>query len=77
MPEEITVVSSGSRRAEDIALDLMKFIAITAGYGKSAAVAAGFQPKPEKKEDAAESLLELYHRCRTAVEQPTTKRPAD
>ena len=68
MPEESIAVGSGTRRVEDIALDLMKFIAITTGYDRPAG-AAGFQAKPEKSEDVAESLLKLYHRCRTAVEK--------
>ncbi len=65
MPDEPTH-GAGTRSPEDIALDLMKFIAMTTGYGKSAA-AAGFQAKPEKSEDYAESLLQLYQRCRTVV----------
>ena len=65
MPEDI-VQLTGARRLEDIALDLMKFIAVTAGYGKSG-VAAGFQAKQEKTEDYAESLLQLYQRCRAVV----------
>ena len=69
MPEELIAVGSGTRRVEDIALDLMKFIAMTTGYARPAA-AAGFQQKPEKTEDAAESLLKLYDRCRAAVEKP-------
>ncbi len=68
MPEEFIAVGSGTRRVEDIALDLMKFIAMTTGYGKPAA-SAGFQPKVEKSEDVAESLLKLYDRCRAAVEK--------
>ena len=69
MPDEHVAVGSGTRRVEDIALDLMKFIAMTAGYGRPLA-SAGFQPKTENKEDAAETLLELYQRCRSAVEKP-------
>ncbi len=71
MPEETTpgMGAAGTRRLEDIALDLMKFIAMTAGYGKPSA-SAGFQAKAEKKEDTAANLLELYIRCRAAVEKP-------
>ena len=32
----------GSRRDEDIALDLMKFVAMTTGYGKVGAAGPGF-----------------------------------
>ena len=66
MPEESIAVGSGTRRVEDIALDLMKFIAITTGYDRPAA-AAGFQAKPEKSEDVAESLLKLYQRGSVSV----------
>ncbi len=69
MPEDIVQLTA-ARRLEDIALDLMKFIAVTAGYGKGG-VAAGFQAKPEKSEDYAESLLQLYQRCRAVVGKET------
>lgn len=72
MPEETIAVSAALRRTEDIALDLMKFVAMTTGYGKPA-VSAGFQAKAEKSEDVAESLLQLYDRCRAAVEKPVTR----
>ena len=55
----------GSRRNEDIALDLMKFVAGTTGYGKSGAAGVGFQGNvtPNAAEDYANHLLELYGRC--------------
>lgn len=66
MPEEL--FAPGARRLEDIALDLMKFVAMSTGYGR-AGTPAGFQSKSEKSsEDYAESLLQLYQRCRAAVE---------
>ncbi len=68
MADETIGVASGTRRVEDIALDLMKFIAMTAGVGKPAA-SAGFQPRAEKSEDVADALLALYDRCRAAVEK--------
>ncbi|HKD44763.1 MAG TPA: hypothetical protein VKD24_03840 [Candidatus Angelobacter sp.] len=58
----------GSRRNEDIALDMMKFIAMTTGYGKAAAPGAGFQTGAESKaEDYAAHLLDLYTRCLNTV----------
>jgi hypothetical protein len=63
MPEE----TNTARRHEDIALDLMKFVAMTTGYGKPVG-GAGFQAKPEKStEDYAESLLQLYTRGKEVV----------
>lgn len=60
----------GSRRNEDIALDLMKFVAATTGYGKSGAPGLGFQGNtaPNAAEDYANHLLELYGRCLEAVQ---------
>ncbi|MGB8013016.1 MAG: hypothetical protein WCF68_15490 [Terriglobales bacterium] len=60
----------GSRRNEDIALDLMKFIAMTTGYGKTAGTGVGFQGTgaAAKPEDYAAHLLELYGRCLQSVE---------
>jgi hypothetical protein len=59
----------GVRRNEDIALDLLKFVAGTAGVGKPAAPSTGFTgtaaPKPEEH---VTQLLELYGRCLRAVE---------
>lgn len=72
MAEESVAVGSGNRRVEDIALDLMKFIAMTSGVGRPT-VSAGFQSHPEKSEDVVDHLLELYGRCRSAVEKPVSK----
>jgi hypothetical protein len=57
----------GPRRNEDIALDMMKFIAATTNYGRTTA-SAGFQSGAENKsEDYAKHLLELYTRCLETV----------
>ncbi|HEY6270647.1 MAG TPA: hypothetical protein VIX19_01500 [Terriglobales bacterium] len=56
----------GSRRNEDIALDLMKFIAATTGVGKGTGP-AGFQAGSNKAEDDTTQLLELYTRCLATV----------
>jgi len=61
----------GSRRNEDIALDMMKFIAMTTGYGKPgpAGSVTGFQgSQPAKPSEYADHLLELYGRCLNAVQ---------
>ncbi len=56
-----------SRRDEDIALDMMKFIASTTGYGRTG-VGAGFQSAANTKaEDYAQHLLDLYGKCLSAV----------
>lgn len=65
------VPAAGSRRNEDIALDLMKFIALTTGYGKGASVSGGvgFEKtgSPAKPEEYAAHLLELYGKCLSVV----------
>ena len=66
--------AAGSRRDEDIALDLMKFIAMTTGYGKtsSSGGGVGFEKSggaASKPEDYAAHLLELYGKCLKAVQK--------
>ena len=52
---------------DQVALDLMRFIAETTGYGKGGP-SAGFGGKPSKSpEDYADALLQLYERCRNVV----------
>ena len=58
----------GSRRNEEIALEMMKFIAATTGYGKTGAPGAGFQGGTvSKPEDYATHLLDLYTRCLNTI----------
>jgi hypothetical protein len=66
-PEGMSVIA-GARRLEDIALDMMKFIAITTGYGRTGPGSTGFQgAAPVKVDEYANHLLELYGKCLTAV----------
>jgi len=66
--EEVPPVT-GARRNEDIALDLMKFIAMTTGYGRTTSTGVGFQGSGSatKPEEYAGHLLELYGKCLQAV----------
>jgi hypothetical protein len=59
------------RNPDEIALELMKFIAVTTGYGKSAQTGAGFSGKPGNRsaEEQTDALLELFDRCRKAVKK--------
>jgi len=67
--DEVPTVSVGSRRNEDIALDLMKFVAMTTGYGRTSSTGVGFQGGgADKPEEYAAHLLELYGRCLAAVQ---------
>jgi len=67
--DALTNAGLGARRNEDIALDLLKFVAGTAGFGRQAAPSTGFSssgsPKPEEH---INDLLQLYGRCLKAVE---------
>ena len=65
-----TATHAGARRTEDIALDLMKFVAMTSSYGRMQS-GAGFSGKPAARsnEEYAETLLQLYERCRQIVEK--------
>ena len=67
--DALTSAGLGARRNEDIALDLLKFVAATAGVGRPAAPSTGFSgasaPKPEEH---VTQLLDLYSRCLKAVE---------
>jgi len=66
---EMPSLPLGARSNEDIALDLMKFVAMTTGYGKTIGTGVGFQGggAAAKPEDYADHLLELYGRCLKAV----------
>jgi len=67
--DEAQSTPAGTRRNEDIALDLMKFVAMTTGYGRTAGSGAGFQgtAAAAKPEEYAAHLLELYGKCLQAI----------
>lgn len=69
MPEEMHNTATAGRSDNDVALELMKFIAVTTGYGRGA-TATGFGAKTVRTpEEYAESLLDLFTRCRKTVEK--------
>jgi hypothetical protein len=61
----------GVRSQDQVALELMKFVALTTGYGKAAQSSAGFSGKPVARsvEEHAEALLDLFERCRRVVKK--------
>ncbi len=67
--DEAQSTGAGTRRNEDIALDLMKFVAMTTGYGRTSGSGAGFQgtAAAAKPEEYAAHLLELYGKCLQTV----------
>ena len=58
-----------ARSADDVALELMKFIAVSTGYGRAAQSSTGFSGRPVTRspEEQADALLELFERCRRVV----------
>jgi hypothetical protein len=54
---------------DEVALELMKFIAVTTGYGRGTPT-TGFAGKgPRSSEEYADSLMELFERCRAVVKK--------
>jgi len=54
---------------DEVALELMRFIAGTTGMGKTSA-GAGFAGKPNKTpEEQVDVLLQLFERCRAVVKK--------
>jgi hypothetical protein len=59
----------GARRNEDIALDLLKFVAGVANVGRATSSSTGFTASSASKPDEhVTELLALYGRCLKAVE---------
>jgi hypothetical protein len=69
MPEETSNAAASAHSTDEVALEMMKFIAVTTGYGKGGS-GAGFAGKGSKTpEEYAEALLQLFERCRTAIQK--------
>jgi len=69
-PQAETPVASGPARSKDeIALELMRFIALQTGYGRGSQSSTGFSGKPTTRsaEEHTAALLELFQRCRKVV----------
>ncbi len=66
---------NAARRTEDIALDLLKFVATQANVGSKGTGSTGFGVSGGSKPDEQVThLLELYARCRQVVEAPLENR---
>jgi hypothetical protein len=75
--ENLNSAALGARRNEDIALDLMKFVAGTAGVGRPASPSTGFTGAgAAKPEEHVKELLDLYSRCLKAVEGKAPEKEA-
>ncbi len=61
--------TSGTRRDEDIALDLLKFVASATSFIRPTAPSTGFTASTgAKPEEQVTQLLDLYGRCLSAVQ---------
>lgn len=72
MPEEASSRPPDERKSgatnNEVALEMMKFIAVTTGYGKASTTTAGFSGKASKSpEEYADALLQLFEKCRDVV----------
>ncbi len=67
--EQAVTPANSPRRNEDIALDLLKFVAGVTGVGRPAAPSAGFVAgSSSKPDDQVNQLLDLYSKCLRAVQ---------
>jgi hypothetical protein len=68
MAEETQSTIVSRRSSDEVALDLMKFVAVSTGYGKGGGTATGFTGKAARSpEEYADALLQLFERCRGIV----------
>ncbi|HVO96759.1 MAG TPA: hypothetical protein VMT15_01765 [Bryobacteraceae bacterium] len=66
--EKETTPHSGSSK-DEVALELMRFIATTTGIGKTGS-GAGFGGKsPKTPEEQVDTLLQLFEKCRDVVKK--------
>ncbi len=65
-----TTQDSAKNNQDEIALEMMKFIAVQTGYGKSSSASTGFGAKGGVQADQhADALIELFQRCRKTVKE--------
>ena len=68
---EAAASAAPQRTTNEVALELMKFITVTTGYGKTSQSGAGFSGKPQGRsaEEHADALLDLFERCRKVIKK--------
>jgi hypothetical protein len=67
MAEQSSERESPRLSPDEVALELMKFIAVTTGYGKGTTTTGFGSRGPRTSEEYADSLMELFERCRSVV----------
>ncbi len=69
-PNQDSAKAAQQGNPNEIALEMMKFIAVQTGYGKSGSPQAGFGAKgTSSPEQYAEALLQLFEKCREVVKK--------
>ena len=72
--ESVVANGNGARRNEDIALDLLKFVAASTGFGRPVVPSTGFNSTAvAKPEEQVNQLLDLYSRCLHVVDGKAVK----
>ena len=67
--DSLALAGLGARRNEDIALDLLKFVAGVTNIGRATTSSTGFTANAAAKpEEHVTELLDLYTKCLKAVE---------
>ena len=67
MADEKENTPRAAMNKDEVALELMRFISQTTGFGKTG-TGAGFGGKvPKTPEEQVDALLQLYERCRGVV----------
>ena len=71
LPEPAAPAPGAGRSKDEVALELMKFIAVSTGYGRASQGSAGFSGKPgtHTAEEQATALLALFKQCRNVVKE--------
>jgi len=71
MAESTNITQDSAKSNQDeVALEMMKFIAVQTGYGKSSGSSTGFGAKGTNSSDShADALIELFQRCRKTVKE--------
>ena len=69
--QEPAAMAGPARSKDEIALELMRFVVLQTGYGRSSQSSTGFSGKPAARsvEEHTEALLELFQRCRKVVNE--------
>ncbi len=70
-PKAATADAAHGASPDQIALEMMKFIAVTTGYGRGSGPATGFGAEKQSRspEQYADALLDLFEKCRTVVKK--------